>query len=276
MSSQTTILYRPVGPKELALIVASGYREFPPRLADQPVFYPVLNVEYARQIARDWNVPASGSGYVIRFAVQKTFADRFPVQTVGASVHQELWIPAEELSALNQNLVGPLELIAVFPGEAETSQMKTIQFYRLTEPFGELSNFSPHPITLKERTWPTAEHYFQAQKFAGTEHEEAIRLAKSPMIAARMGRSRERPLRPDWEQVKDEVMRQALQAKFSQHADLTSLLLSTGDSVLIEHTANDRYWADGGDGSGLNRLGRLLMELRNRLERECGEAKARP
>lgn len=145
--------------------------------------------------------------------------------------------------------------------------MKTIRFYRPKEPFGELSNFSPYPINLKGRTWPTTEHYFQAQKFAGTEHEEAIRLAKSPMIAARMGRSREHPLRPDWEQVKEEVMREALHAKFSQHPSLVSLLLSTGDSVLIEHTANDRYWADGGDGSGRNRLGQLLMELRTALRR---------
>jgi hypothetical protein len=114
MSDQTTILYRPVGPKELALVVASGYREFPPRLPDQPIFYPVLNEEYARQIARDWNVPASGAGYVIRFAVKKTFAERYPIRTVGASVHQELWVPAEELADLNRNIVGQLEVVAEF------------------------------------------------------------------------------------------------------------------------------------------------------------------
>ncbi len=147
------------------------------------------------------------------------------------------------------------------------NQMKTIRFYRLNEPFGELSNFSPYPINLKGQTWPTTEHYFQAQKFAETEREEAIRFANSPMIAARMGRSRERPLRPDWEQVKEEVMRQALQAKFSQHAPLRSLLLSTGDAELVEHTTHDRYWGDGGDGSGKNRLGLLLMELRTALRR---------
>src|SRR2546427_7878893 len=80
MSTETIILYRPVGPKELALIAASGFREFPPRLPEQPIFYPVLNEEYARHIAKDWNVPASGSGYVVRFTLRKEFADRYPVQ----------------------------------------------------------------------------------------------------------------------------------------------------------------------------------------------------
>jgi ribA/ribD-fused uncharacterized protein len=115
--------------------------------------------------------------------------------------------------------------------------------------------------------WPTVEHYFQAQKFAGTEHEEAIRLAKSPMVAARMGRSRARPLRGDWERVKDNIMREALAAKYTQHAGLRSLLLSTGDAELVEHTANDRYWGDGGDGTGKNRLGQLLMEMRMQLRK---------
>jgi hypothetical protein len=114
MNLETTILYRPVGPKELELIAASGYTQFPPRLPDQPIFYPVLNEEYAKQIARDWNVSASGAGYVIRFSVRKSFADRYPVRTVGTSVHQELWIPAEELTDLNSNIVGKLEIVAEF------------------------------------------------------------------------------------------------------------------------------------------------------------------
>lgn len=146
--------------------------------------------------------------------------------------------------------------------------MNQVLFYKVSEAYGEFSNFSPHPIQLKEKLWPTPEHYFQAQKFSGTEHEETVRLAKSPMVAARMGRSRERPLRPDWESVKDEIMREALRAKFTQHPQLRSLLLSTGDAEIIEHTTNDRYWADGGDGSGKNRLGELLMELRAQLRTE--------
>lgn len=114
MNAQITILYRPTGPEELALIAASGYREFPPRLPDQPIFYPVLNEEYARQIARDWNVPASGTGFVTRFGLSRQFAARYPVQKVGASMHQELWIPAEDLAEMNRNIVGLIEIIAEY------------------------------------------------------------------------------------------------------------------------------------------------------------------
>lgn len=110
----TTTLYRPVGPKELALIAASSYREFPPRLPDQPIFYQVLNQEYAEQIARDWNVKASGSGYVTRFQVARTFLVRFPEQIVGGAIHRELWIPAEDLAEMNRNIVGLIEVIAEF------------------------------------------------------------------------------------------------------------------------------------------------------------------
>lgn len=111
---ETTILYRPVGPKELALIEQSGFREFPPRLPEQPIFYPVLNEEYAVQIARDWNVRASGAGFVARFAVRADFVRRYPVQQVGGGVHQELWVPAEELAEFNRNIVGKIEVIAEF------------------------------------------------------------------------------------------------------------------------------------------------------------------
>jgi ribA/ribD-fused uncharacterized protein len=146
--------------------------------------------------------------------------------------------------------------------------LNKILFYRVGEPFGEFSNFSPHAFKLKGRLWPTSEHYFQAQKFAGTEHEEEVRQAKSPMVAAHMGRSRKRPLRKDWESVKDHVMREALRAKFTQHRDLRSLLLGTENAKLVEHTTNDSYWGDGGDGGGKNRLGLLLMELRDQLRSE--------
>jgi hypothetical protein len=108
----TTTLFRPVGPKELALIEASGWRQFPPRLPEQPIFYPVLNEEYATQIARDWNVKASGAGFVTRFEVEAEYLQRFPVQTVGGSVHQELWVPAEELEEFNRHIVGLIEVIA--------------------------------------------------------------------------------------------------------------------------------------------------------------------
>src|SRR5215831_1604211 len=104
-----------------------------------------------------------------------------------------------------------------------------ILFYRVSEAYGEFSNFSPHPFELKGKRWPTSEHYFQAQKFAGTEHEELVRLAKTPKQAAEMGRDRKRPLRADWEQVKDEVMRQAVRQKFLTHQDIQNELLGTGE-----------------------------------------------
>ena len=145
---------------------------------------------------------------------------------------------------------------------------RTIEFYHQNKPYGFFSNFSRHPIRLHDKVWPTSEHYFQAQKFAGTEHEELVRLAVTPMEAAQMGRDRSRPLRPDWESVKDDIMRQTVRAKFLQHADLAAELLATGDSHIIEHTKNDSYWGDGGDGSGKNMLGRILMEIRDELRRQ--------
>jgi N-glycosidase YbiA len=141
--------------------------------------------------------------------------------------------------------------------------MKTIEFYSTKGPYGCFSNFSRHPVTISGKVWPTTEHFFQARKFIGTSHEEAVRLAKSPMDAARMGRDRKRPLRKDWEDVKENVMYMALQAKFEQHKDFRDALMGTGDAIIVEHTTNDSYWGDGGDGTGSNRLGHLLMRLRN-------------
>lgn len=148
-----------------------------------------------------------------------------------------------------------------------------IRFYRVGDDYGEFSNFAPFPIEVDGKVWPTSEHYFQAQKFAGTEHEEELRTTPSPMEVATKGRDRARPLRPDWDEVRDEVMFRALEAKFTQHEELLELLLETGDRELVEHTCNDSYWADGGDGSGENRLGILLMQLREQLwqEIEAGE-----
>lgn len=111
----TTTLYRPVGPEELKLIEASGWRAFPPRLPDQPIFYPVTNEAYAIEIARDWNVPASGSGFVTRFDVDSEYLKRFPVRTVGARIHTELWVPAEELEEFNRHIVGEIIVTRSYP-----------------------------------------------------------------------------------------------------------------------------------------------------------------
>ena len=140
-----------------------------------------------------------------------------------------------------------------------------IRFYRTTGEHGCFSNFSRHSVWLNEKQWPTTEHYFQAQKFAGTEHEEQVRAAATPAKAAEMGRERKRPLRADWEAVKEPVMLSALRAKFTQHDELKAVLLGTGDADLVEHTTNDSYWGDGGDGSGKNRLGVLLMQVRDEI-----------
>ena len=110
----TLLLYRPVNQQELDLIAASNWLEFPPRLPEQPIFYPVLNEQYAAQIARDWNVPYYGVGYVLRFAVNADYAAQFPVQNVGDRLHDELWVPAEELAAFNRQIVGQIEVVAVF------------------------------------------------------------------------------------------------------------------------------------------------------------------
>lgn len=116
----TMTLYRPVGPKELALIRQLGWRAFPPRLPEQPIFYPVLNEQYARQIARDWNVPSSGAGFVTKFEVNSEFLARYPIKTVGASIHTELWIPAEDLEELNRNIVGMVSVIAEYHANTPT------------------------------------------------------------------------------------------------------------------------------------------------------------
>lgn len=116
---QRVTLFRPVGPKELDLIAESGFCEFPPRLPEQPIFYPVVNEEYATQIARDWNVMASGAGYVTRFHVNKSFLDQYEVQQVGASIHEEYWIPAEHLADFNRNIVGQIEVVAEFHGDKD-------------------------------------------------------------------------------------------------------------------------------------------------------------
>jgi N-glycosidase YbiA len=148
----------------------------------------------------------------------------------------------------------------------------TIYFYSAREkPYGSFSNFSPHGFELDGVWWPTSEHYFQAQKFAGTPYVDRVRLAPTPMKAAEMGRDRRLPLRPDWEQVKDDVMRQAVRRKFETHADIREILLSTGNDRIVENAARDYYWGCGADGSGQNKLGLILMEVRDAL-RSRGEA----
>lgn len=145
----------------------------------------------------------------------------------------------------------------------------TIHFYRVDEPYGFMSNFARYPIHVDGREWPSSEHFFQAQKFAGGAEEEQVRAARTPRDAARLGRTLP-GLRRDWDAVKDDAMLRALRAKFTQHPDLRAQLVATGDCSLVEHTTNDAYWAGGGDGTGLNRLGELLMQVRAELREATG------
>jgi hypothetical protein len=110
----TVTMWRPTGPNELALVEASGFRRWPPRLPEQPIFYPVTNEEYAIEIASRWNVRDSGQGFVTRFEVRAEFAEHFEIQTVGASYQTEWWIPAERLEELYDNIVGLIEVTQRF------------------------------------------------------------------------------------------------------------------------------------------------------------------
>lgn len=143
---------------------------------------------------------------------------------------------------------------------------KFIFFYRAQDPYGIFSNFAMIPLVIDGFVWPTSEHYFQAQKFDDKELQAKIRACKYPSQAAKMGRKRNLPLKEDWEEIKEEVMYKALEVKFYTSQQFRETLLSTGDKILVEHTSNDHYWGDGSDGENLgpgkNRLGHLLMKLR--------------
>src|SRR5690349_21133652 len=112
------LLWRPVGPVELELIAQSGFRAFPPRLPEQPIFYPVLTLEYAQQIARDWNAAREPfAGFVIQFSVEDKFVKRYDPHTVGSRTHRELWVPAEELADFNQHIEGQLKVVTAYYGD---------------------------------------------------------------------------------------------------------------------------------------------------------------
>ena len=147
---------------------------------------------------------------------------------------------------------------------------KPIFFFGKDEPYFELSNFAPFGFVEDGVSWPTVEHYFQAQKFPDPEHadyRERIRTAGSPQHAKTLRQTRDVPIRPDWDDVKEAIMRKALRQKFA-NAALRKLLVGTGKRLLIENSPYDRYWGCGRNGKGKNRLGVLLMELREELRSE--------
>ena len=142
-----------------------------------------------------------------------------------------------------------------------------IYFYKTNDKYGCFSNFSKHGFEIEGKYWMTSEHFFQAQKFVGTEFEEQIRLSTSPMEAANMGRDRSIPLRRDWEEVKDDIMRRAVFEKFKNNIEAKKTLFSTVNEEIIEKTTSDFYWGCGEDGTGINMLGKILMETREILRK---------
>ncbi len=144
----------------------------------------------------------------------------------------------------------------------------TIYFYKVWQPYGCFSNFSPHGIEIQGTYWSTVEHYYQAQKFVGSEDEEIIPLihaAPTPETAAKLGRSETRKLRTDWEIVKIDVMRAAVLKKFLTHARIRQVLLVTGDEILVENSPTDYFWGCGADQTGQNHLGKILMSVREEI-----------
>ncbi len=145
----------------------------------------------------------------------------------------------------------------------------TIYFYSTREePYGCFSNFSAHGFELDGCWWSTSEHYFQAQKFITTDPDwfEQVKAVESPMKAANMGRSRQHPMRADWEAIKDQVMYQAVLAKFTGNSEIQKILLNTDEEEIIEKALGDYYWGCGKDGSGQNKLGQILMRVRAEIK----------
>jgi N-glycosidase YbiA len=141
----------------------------------------------------------------------------------------------------------------------------TVYFYTPDQPYGDFSNFSRHGVEMDGLWWPTVEHYFQAQKFPDLAYREKIRSVSLPKRAAELGRDRKVPIRPDWEEVKVGIMTAAVLKKFQTHAGPRDLLLSTGEDDIVENAPGDYFWGGGQDGSGLNHLGRILMDVRRQL-----------
>jgi len=143
----------------------------------------------------------------------------------------------------------------------------TIKFYHEYDAYGCFSNFSAHSVELDGKFWKTSEHYYQAQKVVGTPYEDQIREAPTPDKAAELGRSDDAPLREDWADAKDDVMRRVVLKKFQTHTEIRDILLETGDEQLVEDSPVDYYWGCGADGTGKNMLGIVLMEVRDQLRK---------
>ncbi|MEG3859441.1 NADAR family protein [Microcoleus sp. herbarium12] len=148
-----------------------------------------------------------------------------------------------------------------------------IYFYKVEEPYGCFSNFSPHEICLHGQDWLTVEHYYQAQKFVGSPDRRlvaAIRAVPTPQEAAKLGRDPSHRMRDDWESVKFAIMREAVLTKFLTHSDIQAILLATGDRLIVEDSPTDYYWGCGCDGTGQNHLGKIMMSVRSEIFQRLG------
>jgi ribA/ribD-fused uncharacterized protein len=150
-----------------------------------------------------------------------------------------------------------------------------IYFYSTRDKYGEFSNFAKYGVDLDGFWWKTVEHYFQAQKFEDSEYCEKIRNAPDPKTAAVWGRSRKIPLRPDWEAVKDSIMKKAVLKKFQLHDNIREILLDTGDQEIVENSPTDYYWGCGKDRTGKNKLGQILQEVREILRNQSAIRKSK-
>lgn len=174
-------------------------------------------------------------------------------------------ITRRTLCELPHDYKGPIQSLISQVYTQYQHSVQTVHFYNANECFYEFTNFYPVPVILQNRKWPTTEHFFQAQKFNDERTQEHVRKLKTPREAFTFSRQSGQPIRSDWDKVKVDVMHDAVYAKFSQNYRLKQLLLLTGGATLVEHTANDSFWGDGGNGSGKNMLGKVLMDVREIL-----------
>ena len=192
------------------------------------------------------------------------FLNTHGIQTSGVNTHPNIRPEnADYLQTKNAKL-GHL-----LPLDNQLQSDSPIHFYHSDQPWGEFSNFSKHSVFLNGKIWPTVEHYYQAQKFSEANHQEQIRCCLTPMKAKTLAYElSDQHGRTDWVNVRKQIMLEALESKFAQHPDLANKLLSSGERQLIEFTEKDDFWGDSGDGSGQNRLGQLLMQVRAEIRQQ--------
>jgi ribA/ribD-fused uncharacterized protein len=140
-----------------------------------------------------------------------------------------------------------------------------ILFFSKSDTHREFSNFAPFPIELDGVRWATTEHFYQAQKFTDAEMQSKIREAEKPIVAKKLAEKHRAKIRPDWDAVKDEVMYRAVRRKFELHAELRDLLLATGTEDIVEAAPTDYYWGVGREGTGQNKLGKIIERIRSEL-----------